>query len=82
MMHWLLDHMRSKGQSMVEFALILVLVACVAIAAITVAGNELNKTFTDIEEAVTNPSDVGQSSAYTCPDGSTAVLHGHKYHCQ
>ena len=67
---------------MVEFALILVLVACVAIAAITVAGNELNKTYTDIQEAVTNPGDVGQSGAYTCPDGSTAVLHGHKYHCQ
>lgn len=82
MIHWLRNHMRSKGQSMVEFALILVLVACVAIAAITVAGNELNKTFTDIEEAVTNPSDVGQSSAYTCPDATTATLHGHKYHCQ
>jgi Flp pilus assembly pilin Flp len=82
MIQWLRDHVRSKGQSMVEFALILVLVACVAIAAITVAGNQLSATFTDIQEAVTNPGDVGASSAYTCPDGSTAVLHGHKYHCQ
>jgi Flp pilus assembly pilin Flp len=82
MIQWLRDHIRSTGQSMVEFALILVLVACVAIVTIAVAGNELNKTFTDIQEAVTNPSDVGQSGAYTCPDGTTAILHGHKYHCQ
>jgi Flp pilus assembly pilin Flp len=67
---------------MVEFAIILVLVACVAIGAITVAGNELSKTYTDIQEAVTNPSDVGASTAYTCPGGGTATLHGHKYHCQ
>ena len=67
---------------MVEFALILVLVACVAIAAITVAGSELSKTYIDIQEAVTNPSDVGATSPYTCPNGATSTVHGHKYHCQ
>jgi Flp pilus assembly pilin Flp len=72
---------RRKGQSMVEFALILVLVACVAIAAITVAGNDLVKVYEDIEQAVTNPGDLGGTTAYTCPDGTPAVLHGHKYHC-
>ena len=82
MIQWLRDHMRSKGQSMVEFALILVLVACVAVVTITVAGNELSKTLVDIQEAVTNPGDAGATSAYTCPDGTTAVLHGHKFHCQ
>ena len=66
---------------MVEFALILVLVACVAIATMTVAGNELSKDFTDIMEAVTDPGDPGVASPYTCPDGTPAVLHGHKYKC-
>jgi len=66
---------------MVEFALILVLVACVAIVTIALTGNQLSLTFTDIQEAVTNPGDTGDTSAYTCPDGTTAVLHGHKYHC-
>ena len=66
---------------MVEFALILVLVACVAIVMIALTGNQLSLTFTDIQEAVTNPGDAGATSAYTCPDGTTAVLHGHKYHC-
>jgi len=75
-------HSRRKGQSMVEFALILVLVAVVAMTAITVTGNQLLLTFQDIQEAVANPGDAGGASAYLCPDGSTAILHGHKYHCQ
>jgi Flp pilus assembly pilin Flp len=81
MIQWLRNHLRSKGQSMVEFALILVLVACVAIVTITMTGNQLSLTLQDIEEAVANPGDSGATSAFTCPDGTTAVLHGHKYHC-
>ena len=71
-----------KGQSMVELALILVLIAVVVLTVMTVMGNQLMLTYQDIQEAITNTSDPGgQSSAYTCPDGTTAVLHGHKYHC-
>ena len=81
MMQWIRDRMQRKGQSMIEFALILVLVACVAIVTITMTGNQLQATLQDIEEAVANPGDPGASSTYTCPDGTTAVLHGHKYHC-
>ena len=66
---------------MVEFAIILVLVACVCIGVLAVTGNQLSMTFQDIEEAITNPGDAGGVSAYTCPDGTTAVMHGHKYHC-
>ena len=82
MMQWLRDRMQRKGQSMVELALILVLIAVVCITVITVTGNQLALTFIDIQEAVANPSDPGGTSAYTCPDGTTATLHGHKYHCQ
>ena len=67
---------------MVEMALILVLVAVVAMVALQVAGNQLMLAYTDIEEAVMNPSDPGQTATYTCPDGTQATLHGHKYHCQ
>jgi Flp pilus assembly pilin Flp len=81
MIQWLREHLRSMGQSMVEFAIILVLVACVAIAAITVAGNELSKTYEDINQALMNPSDTTASTPFTCSDGTAAVLHGHKYHC-
>jgi len=82
MIQWLRDHLRRKGQAMVEFALLLVLVACVAIVTIATTGNQLNLTFQDIQEALANPNDPGATSPYTCPDGSTAILHGHKYHCQ
>jgi Flp pilus assembly pilin Flp len=82
MIQWLRDHLRSKGQSMVEFALLLVLVACVALVTIAATGNQLSLTFQDIQEAVANPGDAGATAAYTCPDGTTAILHGHKYHCQ
>ena len=81
MMQWIRDRMQRKGQSMIEFALILVPVACVAIVTITMTGNQLLATLQDIEEAVANPGDPGAASAYTCPDGTTAVVHGHKYHC-
>jgi Flp pilus assembly pilin Flp len=70
-----------RGQSMVEYAIILVLVACVAIATIAVTGNQLSLTIQDIQEAVTNPGDAGGTAVYTCGDGTPAVLHGHKYHC-
>jgi Flp pilus assembly pilin Flp len=67
---------------MVEFALILVLVACVAIVAVSATGNQVNLTMQDIQEALANPNDPGATSAYTCPNGTIATLHGHKYHCQ
>jgi Flp pilus assembly pilin Flp len=73
---------RQDGQSMTEFALLLVLVALIAMVTLAAAGNQLNLTFQDIQEALINPNDPGSTSPYTCPDGSTATLHGHKYHCQ
>jgi len=60
----------------------LVLIAVAVIAAVTVTGNQVLATFQDVQEAILNPGDPGGSSPYTCPNGSTAVLHGHKYHCQ
>ena len=82
MMQWLRGQMRRKGQSMVEFALILVLVAVVAMVAIVETGNQLSLTYMDVLEALTNPSDPGSTSPYPCPGGLTATLHGHRYHCQ
>jgi Flp pilus assembly pilin Flp len=82
MMQWVRDRMQRKGQSMVEYALILVLVALVVLVALATVGNQVNATFVDIQEALMNPNDPGAAGAYVCPDGTTAVLHGHKYHCQ
>ena len=82
MKQWLRDQARQEGQSMTEFALLLVLVALIAIVTVAATGNQVNLTFQDVQEAVANPNDPGSGSPYTCPDGSTATLHGHKYHCQ
>ena len=81
MIFWIRNRMQRKGQSMVEFALILVLVACVVIGTLMLTGNQLVLTYQDIQAAVMNPGDPGGSTPYTCPDGTTAALHGHKYHC-
>lgn len=81
MKQWLRRQAKRKGQSMVEYAIILVLVACVCIGVLAVTGNQVTATFQDIEEAVMNPGDAGGTSVFTCPDGTPAVLHGHKYHC-
>jgi Flp pilus assembly pilin Flp len=73
---------RSRGQSMVEYAIILVLVAVLCIGVMTSMGNQVSLTFQDIQAYLQNPTDAGGTSPYTCPDGTTSVLHGHKYHCQ
>ena len=82
MREWLRNKATHKGQSMVEYAIILVLVACVCIAVIAATGNQVTLTFQDIQEALMNPGDPGAAAVYTCPDNTPAVLHGHKYHCQ
>ncbi|HEY4844820.1 MAG TPA: hypothetical protein VII89_03920 [Candidatus Dormibacteraeota bacterium] len=66
---------------MVEYAIILVLVGCICIGVVAVTGNQVTMTFQDIQEALMNPGDTGTTDVITCPDGTPAVLHGHKYHC-
>ena len=82
MIKWFLDRKRKAGQSMVEYGLILCLVVLVSLGVVMTLGNQVYLTYQDIQEAVMNPGDPGATSTYTCPDGSIAVLHGHKYHCQ
>lgn len=80
-MQRLRDRQKQKGQGMVELALILCLVALVALVSLQLLGTQLMLTYQDIQEAVVNSGDAGSQAAYTCPDGTPAVLHGHKYHC-
>jgi pilus assembly protein Flp/PilA len=44
-----------KGASMVEYALLVVLIAIVALVAIRLAGNEVSATFKDIATNLQNP---------------------------
>lgn len=44
-----------KGASMVEYALLVVLIAIIALVAIRLAGNEVSQTFSDIASNLANP---------------------------
>jgi Flp pilus assembly pilin Flp len=66
---------------MVEYAIILVLVAVLCIGVLTTMGNQVSLSFQDLQAYLENPGDAGGTAPYTCPGGGTAVLHGHKYHC-
>jgi pilus assembly protein Flp/PilA len=43
---------RENGASMVEYALLIVLIAIIAFVAVTLAGEELSATFSDIASSV------------------------------
>jgi len=44
-----------KGASMVEYALLVVLIAIVALVAVQIAGNEVSETFSEIADGLNNP---------------------------
>ena len=46
---WMKDE---KGASMVEYALLVVLIAIVALVAVSIAGEEVSETFSDIGSAL------------------------------
>src|SRR2546430_8099861 len=74
--------LRRRGQSMVEYAIILVLVAVLCIGVLTTMGNQVSLTFQDVQAYLDNPGDAGGTAPYTCPDGTTAGPHRHKYPCR
>ena len=47
-------HSNEQGASMVEYALLVVLIAIVAILAVTLAGEELSNTYSEIASGVSN----------------------------
>ena len=49
---WLKDE---KGASMVEYALLVVLIAIVALVAVRLAGNEVSQVFSNISSELQNP---------------------------
>lgn len=47
------------GASMVEYALLVVLIAIIAFAAVQLAGNTLSSTYGDISQSLTNANNGG-----------------------
>ena len=46
---------KQKGQGMVEYALIIVLISIVVIVALGLLGDQINTVFTDITNTLANP---------------------------
>jgi pilus assembly protein Flp/PilA len=68
---------REKGQGLVEYSLILVLVAIVVIAALMVLGPIIGDVFSDVNSSLTNIND-GGSSQSSQPTGCQ-VKHANGY---
>ncbi|HEY6468607.1 MAG TPA: Flp family type IVb pilin [Candidatus Dormibacteraeota bacterium] len=51
-MHDVLDHAEESGQGMVEYALILVLIAVVVIVVLTTVGHRVNNVFSNISHGL------------------------------
>ena len=49
---WLRAHMSERGASLVEYALLVALIAVVCIAAITTLGNEASSKFTTVGSSI------------------------------
>jgi pilus assembly protein Flp/PilA len=45
-----------EGASMVEYALLVVLIAIIAVVAIQMAGNNVSSTFSNVSTELTNPN--------------------------
>lgn len=50
--NWILDD--ERGASMVEYALLVVFIAIVALVTVTASGNELSETYSEISSGLTN----------------------------
>jgi len=53
-LHGLLDRSHERGQGMVEYALILVLIAVVVIVILTTVGHRVNNVFSNISHGLSN----------------------------
>jgi Flp pilus assembly pilin Flp len=66
---------------MVEYAFLLILVATVVIAVVILAGAQLKGLYQDIADEFNYLTTTTITGTPTCPDGTPAILRGHKYKC-
>lgn len=86
---------KKKGQALIEYAFLLVLLATITFAVIVLAGSQVQGLYQDVSFEFTHLLDSntyapngavvppGQSPAPgTCPTGQTLELRGHKWKCK
>jgi Flp pilus assembly pilin Flp len=81
-----------KGQALIEYGFLMVLLSTIAIAVILLAGNQLKATFNDVSFEFQHLTDtstyapdgsvVPPGSTISCAPGTQPVLRGHKWKCK
>ena len=83
-----------KGQALIEYAFLMVLLATIGFAVIALAGSQLTALFEEVSYEVTHITDAttlapdgttvspGATPASSCPAGQTLELRGHQWKCK
>jgi Flp pilus assembly pilin Flp len=89
-------HADKKGQALIEYAFLMVLLATVGFAVLILAGTQLQGTFNDVSYELTHLTDTAtlapdgittlgpgaSPGAGSCAPGQTPELRGHKWKCK
>jgi len=80
-----------KGQALIEYAFLIVLLATVMIAVILLAGSQLKSAYNDVSFEFNHLADtntyapdgsvVPPGTTPSCPSGTQPALRGHKWKC-
>ncbi|HEY8678301.1 MAG TPA: hypothetical protein VIN39_06675 [Candidatus Dormibacteraeota bacterium] len=84
---------RQRGQAVIEYAFLMVLLATIGVAVLVLAGNQLQATFNDASYELGHITDtstlapdgvttLSPGATASCPAGTTAQLRGHKWKCR
>lgn len=80
-----------KGQALIEYAFLMVLLATISVAVVVLAGKQLQSTYNDISFEFQHLTDtntyapdgsvVPPGSTISCAPGTQPVLRGHRWTC-
>jgi Flp pilus assembly pilin Flp len=72
------------GQAVIEYTMLLVMLATIAIGVMVLAGDQLGVAFNDVSYDVSHVSDPAPVTVapHPCPDGTVAVLRHTKWRCK
>jgi Flp pilus assembly pilin Flp len=84
-----------KGQALIEYGFLMVLLATITFAVVALAGNHLMSLYEDVSYEITHLTDPATIApdgttltpgttpgTATCPPGKTLELKGHKWKCK
>jgi Flp pilus assembly pilin Flp len=75
---------RRAGQALIEYTILLVLLATITIGVMVLAGHQLGVAFNDVKYDIAHASDPAPVTVapHTCSDGTSAVLRHTKWRCE